>query len=268
MNLETLCNGINLQPELKNEVLDFYKSETFCNIKDRINGLKNMKTEAAARYILKEQLGEDEKQVKLLTCMLVCAAEQYEWYQEKSIPDSVFFATMRCFTRFISECEKITGILAFDREWWTARQLSGILFRIGELEYEMMHENNAPVISMHIPSDSVLTPENCDRSIKEANRFFAERFPEYEKCKYICDSWLLAPELSVLLPAQSNIIAFQKRFTVTSVDYSGMEYTEWVFKTRKHHIPDFPEQTALQKNMKKYLLDGGKVGNGFGILNH
>ena len=69
MNLETLCNGINLQPELKNEVLDFYKSETFCNIKDRINGLKNMKTEAAARYILKEQLGEDEKQVKLLTCM-------------------------------------------------------------------------------------------------------------------------------------------------------------------------------------------------------
>ena len=51
MNLETLCNGINLQPELKNGVLDFYKSEAFCNIKDRINGLKNMKTHERTRNL-------------------------------------------------------------------------------------------------------------------------------------------------------------------------------------------------------------------------
>lgn len=175
---------------------------------------------------------------------------------------------MRCFTRFIAECETITKTPAFDREWWTARQVAMTLFRIGELEYEMLHENNVPVISMHIPSDSILTAENCDKSIEMAKRFFTEHFPEFEKSDYICDSWLLAPELSALLPENSHILAFQKRFHIQKVDYSGTEYVEWVFKTRGQCIADFPEQSTLQKNMKKHLLNGGKIGNGVGVLKY
>lgn len=266
MDLKILCQKIALPEELQQEVFQFYSSDAFSLVKDHINGLKEMKTEAVTRKELSNLLGEDKNRIKMLTCMLVCAAEQYAWYGEKGIPDSIFFATMGCFTRFVKECEKTTGILAFDREWWTARQLSGILFRIGELEYEKMEKNSKKVISIHIPSDSLLTKECCDQSIADAKKFFTKYFSEYSDAEYICDSWLLSPELSLLLPETSHILAFQKRFSLQNVDYSGTEYIEWVFKTKDAKIADLPEETTLQKRMKQFLLDGGKIGSGFGIL--
>lgn len=266
MNLETLCQGIALPEELQREVFKFYGSNTFSYVKDQIDGLKTMETEAAAREKLKHLFGEDEKQIKMLTCMLVCAAKQYTWYKKTGISDDIFYATMRCFTRFVKECKKITGICAFDREWWTARQVSGVLFRIGELEYEMRKEHSKPIVSIHIPSDAILTKECCDQSTADAKIFFKKYFPEYSNAEYICHSWLLAPELSLLLPETSHILAFQKRFFLRDVDYSGTEYIEWVFKTRGAKTADLPEESTLQKNMKQYLLDGGKIGSGFGIL--
>ncbi len=266
MDLETLCQKIALPEELQREAFKFYHSDAFSLVKDHIVGLKEMKTEAAARKELNNLLGKDENRIKMLTCMLVCAAEQYVWYKEKGIPDPIFFATMGCFTRFIRECEKITGIRAFDREWWTARQLSGTLFRIGELEYEKMEKNSIKMVSIHIPSDSLLTKECCDQSIADAKKFFKKYFSEYSDAEYICDSWLLTPELSLLLPETSHILAFQKRFSLQNVDYSGTEYIEWVFKTRDAKTTNLPEETTLQKRMKQFLLDGGKVGSGFGIL--
>ncbi len=254
MDLETLCQKIALPEELQREVFKFYYSDIFSLVKDYIVGLKKMKTEATARKELNDRLGRDEKRIKMLTCMLVCATEQYAWYKEKGIPDSYFFATMGCFTRFVKECEKITGICAFDREWWTARQLSGTLFRIGELEYEKIEKDSRKMISI------------CDQSIADAKKFFKQYFSEYSDAEYICDSWLLAPELSLLLPETSHILAFQKRFSLQNVDYSGTEYIEWVFKTKDAKIADLPEETTLQKRMKQFLLGGGKIGSGFGIL--
>lgn len=266
MNLKTLCEGIALPKEIQDKVLAYSQSSAFGAAKNIIGGLKSMETEAATRAALKQILGEDEGQIKMLACMLVCAAEQHAWYQEHAIPDSIFWATMRCFTRFIAECEASTKSLAFDREWWTPRQISGTLFRIGELEYEMLRENGAAVIGMHIPSDCDLSSQNCDRSIAQANRFFATHFPEFSGVDYICNSWLLAPELSALLPENSRILAFQKRFRIQKVDYSETEYIEWVFKTKERFVAGFPEQSTLQKNMKKHLLDGGKIGSGSGVL--
>ena len=66
-----------------------------------------METEAAAREKLKRLFGEDEKQIKMLTCMLVCAAKQYTWYKKTGISDDIFYATMRCFTRFVKECKRV-----------------------------------------------------------------------------------------------------------------------------------------------------------------
>ena len=136
MNLITLCNKIHLQKEIQNEVLSYYQTEDFAAAYPVTSGLKNMETEADARAKLGQLLGEDPQKIKMLTCMLVCAAELYSWYEEKGISETVFVDTMCCFTRFIEECRNITGQYAFDREWWTARQVSGNLFRIGELEYE------------------------------------------------------------------------------------------------------------------------------------
>ena len=90
-------------------------------------------------------------------------------------------------------------------------------------------------------------------------------FPDYRDKDYVCHSWLLAPELKALLPEDSHILDFQRRFRIQEVDYQGQEYVEWVFKTGNARVADYPENTRLQKSMKKYLQEGGKIGNGFGV---
>lgn len=266
MDLITLCDRINLPEELQKEVIAYSQTNAFVRIHPFANELKNMETETSAREKLTQSLGEDPRKIKMLTCMLVCALELYPWYQEKGISETIFFDTMRCFTRFAKECKQITGQYAFDREWWTARQVSGILFRIGELEYEMVNTEAAPFVSIHIPSDSILTSQKCDASIESAQNFFARYFPEFRGRDYICHSWLLAPELCDLLPPDSNIIAFQHRFKLQRVDYLDTCYIDWVFKTRNIPITDLPENTRLQKSMKQHLLNGGRIGTGYGIL--
>lgn len=268
MNFKSLCDKIQLQDEMREEALCYFQSGDFDKVRPFIEGLKNMETESMARNTLSLLLAPDPKKARMLACMLACAVDLYPWYREKGICEAIFLNTMHCFTRFIEECKNITGQYAFDREWWTARQVSGRLFRIGELEYEMIHTDYDAAISIHIPSDSVLTPQKCDESLESAKNFFAEYFPEYKGKDFICHSWLLAPELGCLLPSYSNIIAFQQRFQVQNVDYSDTEYMDWVFKTRGIPVKDLPEDTTLQKNMKRHLRNGGKIGNGSGRLIH
>ncbi len=265
MDLITLCRKIHLQEEIQKEVIIYYQTTDLTPMYPLIHQLRHMETEAQAREALTEHLGSDPQNIKILTCMLLCATDIYPWYQKKGIPEAIFLDTMSCFTRFIHECKQITGTYAFDREWWTSRQISGRLFRLGELEYEMKASQHTPVLSIHIPSDSILTKENIDRSMEQAVAFFAEHFPEYKQADYICHSWLLAPELSLFLPADSNIMAFQRRFAIEKVEYDSREYIEWVFKTRTSSIHNFPEETRLQKEMKRYLLNGGKIGTGLGV---
>lgn len=265
MELITLCDGIQLQAEIREQVMEYGNSADFRRRTSAREGLKRMETEGQARAELEGILEPDPGKIKMLTCMLLCGAEQYSWYEEKGIPETVFWDTMGCFTRFIKECREKTGAYAFDREWWTARQTSGKVFRIGALEYERKERDGRKEIGIHIPSDAVLTRENCDVSMEKAKAFFCKHFPEHQDSEYVCHSWLLAPELKDLLPPDSRILDFQSRFRILEVDYLSRGYVEWVFKRTGDTVSEFPEDTLLQRRMKRHLLEGGKVGNGFGV---
>ncbi len=271
MDMRELCKKIELQQEIRRPVLEFCEGFDFESVRELLEGLQHMEMEKEARERLKAELGPDPGQVKMLACFLWAAKERYLWYRELGIPESVFVDTMKSFPRFIGECKEITGEYAFDREWWTARQIGGRLFRLGELEYEMTRWNGQPVLSVHIPSDADFTEKKCDGSIRMAREFFhlhKKHFPEYADAEYICHSWLLAPELRELLEPNSNILNFQSRFRIQAVDYEGNDYIEWVFKRRAGEISfeNLPESTTLQKRMKDHLMDGGKIGAGFGRM--
>ncbi len=150
------------------------------------------------------------------------------------------------------------------------RQVNGILFRIGELEYEFV-EKDSENIHLHIPSDVKLKPDLLNDSLEKAKMFLKEYFPGTENRQIFCDSWLLAPELKELLPADSNIIRFGNAFDLTVFDAGSTDFLQWVFKLagekrEKAVIAELPENTSLQRNMKKFLMDGGKVGTAGGFL--
>ncbi len=183
-------------------------------------------------------LGDDEGNIKILTCMLKASADAYAIYKTKGISDKIYFDTMKCYTRFINETYKMTGRLYFDRYWWTARQAGGHLFRIGEFEYEMKHIDDKIVISIHIPSDA----------------------------EYRCHSWLLDSQLKVMLNENSNIICFQNRFEIFDEGEIGTDFIEWLYNTESTDYSALPENTALQRNMKIHLLSGGVIYNAYGRL--
>ena len=164
----------------------------------------------------------------MLSYMLTAAFYSLEEYEEKGIPKEIFTDTMKCFSRFTQEHYESYGYYGFDRGFWTGRQLSFQLFRLGELEFEKTIEENQKIIAVHIPSDAILTEENCKKSLRMADDFFRE----------------------------------------DDVEEDCTEYLTWIFKRNDLDLKDLPENTSLQKNAKKYLLNGGKIGEGKGYLKH
>ncbi len=215
---------------------------------------------------IKDCLGDDPDGIKMLTCMLKSSLKTYDYYKKWGISEEIFIATMKCFSRFINEHKEGYGNYAFDREWWTARQVPGQLFRIGELEYELVNEKGKRYVSLHIPSDARLRKDKIDESLHTAKAFILEKFPEYGSVDMICHSWLLSPTLKELLPEGSNILEFQSYFQIENTGVEEREYMTWVFKRPDIPLKELPENTLLQKNLKSYLLAGGKVTDARGIL--
>ena len=99
-----------------------------------------------------------------------------------------------------------------------------------------------------------------------ARQFFAEKFPMYAGAKIRCESWLLSPTLKEVLPPSSKILGFQDYFVTKSLGIDEGEFMTWVFKRPDIPLKDLPESTSLQRNLKSYLLSGGKVTAAEGTL--
>lgn len=199
----------------------------------------------------------------------VCHTRQV--YREHGVPDEVYLATMGCFARFLRETREITGKWAFDRGFWTWRQTGGRLFRLGTLEFEYLPAGEGSTVSVHVPSDAVLSREELDRSYDWAGRFFAGGGRAFcgqgLPTEFRCDSWLLAPALEKLLPEESGIRRFAGDYTRCAVKEDDREFYRWLFRCEPPRpVEDLPEDTSLQRRAKAYLAAGGKIGAACGVL--
>ncbi len=227
-----------------------------------IHALSRPETAEKAHEELDRLLEGDS--LSMHACHLHASALVYDAYLEKGISEEVYYATMGCFCRFLGETVKRTGKLEFDRAFWTWRQASGLLYRVGELEYELLP--SLPGISLHIPSDSHITPENVSASLKAGREFMTQFFPETTAWPMGCESWLLSPELGKLLKEGSNILAFQRRFRILKT-HDHEDCLEWLFGVSEETpYADLPERTSLQRSVKAHLLSGGKIGGALGVL--
>lgn len=204
--------------------------------------------------------GDDPQGMKILTIYLHCITDTYERYIRKGIPEKIFFDTMGFIPRFLNSHKQAWGIYAFTWAWWMPRQISMNEFRIGELEYEFSDDNGTKKIWIHIPSDAKLDKSN----IKEIYPFLEKFYPEYVNAQIACDSWLLSPALKNLLPQDSNILIFQEQFNVTHTDWESPWFMGWIWTRNDIPINQLPENTTLQRNVKKHLISGGKIGSAYG----
>ena len=71
-----------------------------------------------------------------------------------------------------------------------------------------------------------------------------------------------------LYKENSNLKRFYQMFDVFSLQEDKLNSDAWrVFNCENVNYMDLPEQTSLQRGLKQYLINGGKMGVGIGVLN-
>lgn len=266
MTLVELCEMIQLDQEVVTNVLGIDAIYNHNELSFMWEKLYSSNTWDEGIAQLQEFFGEDEYGMKILTCILNCTLYTYELYETKGISKHIFIDTVKFIPRFLERYKQIHGFYGFVWAWWFPRQLSLHEFRIGDLEYELKYEGDIPQIYIHIPSDANISKDHLCASYFELKEFLNKYFTQYINADLYCDSWLLSPALKLLLPSSSNILYFQNSFEIIRVDEQSNAFLEWIYLRNDLPYDDLPESTSLQRALKTYLLQGGKIGWTFGKL--
>lgn len=150
---------------------------------------------------------------------------------------------------------------------WLIRHYTGRIFRIGRLQFNISKSairvpEGEYVIETHVPQGEPLDIEQCNMSFLMAKEFFRKHFPEYDLKYFTFHSWLANPNLTKLLDANSNIVKFMKLWTVVDdIGDNSQQAIERVFGLGFKYVDinNAPENTGLQKKLKKYLIEGGNL---------
>lgn len=259
MKLMELCNMIGIQNEVQEKLIECEKYIDFKGMKQEIEQMKQPEHWKDALERLKCLLGPDEDGMKILTCQLRCVCDAYDKYNELGISEKIFIDTMKFFPRFLQDHKDRHESYCYVWAWWAVRQISMVEYRIGELEYEMRMENERHVIDIHIPADADMTVSQLRKSYLESLDFFKKHYTEFIGVDMVCSSWLLAPSLKNVLHENSKILQFQKAFDIRHIEEDSLGFMDWVYGSRDIPIEELPEDTSLQRNLKLYLRNNGKI---------
>ena len=193
-----------------------------------------------------------------------------EMHRARGIDEDVTWATLRDVGLQVANYEVRTGRPGFDGAFWVWPHFRGDAITIGRLQYDRRYvpddataglepRRGGPALGVHIPALGPLLPAGCDASLARARTFYATHFPEERYEIGICESWLMDEQLTAYLPASSNIVGFQERFTLG--DPWCRRADEDVIRFAFGHLPaslaDLPQRTTLERAIVRHLDDGG-----------
>jgi hypothetical protein len=165
---------------------------------------------------------------------------------------------------------------------WLQAHLRGLLYDLGRLQFNLARLELAPeeldeagiaatpgtiVLEAHIPEAGPLDADAVDASLERVQGFFVTHFPELGTIGYAtCDSWLLDPQLSEIVP-ESNIARFGARYrlfrTAHESDQSALDF---IFRAPTTPREELPRDTRLQRGLLDHLAAGHHIEARYGWL--
>lgn len=184
----------------------------------------------------------------------------------RGIPRDITVATLKDVNVWLLNYDAQYGGIGLAEFPWLIHHYTGDLFRLGRLQFRLEKPlAGVPAelaIETHIPQGEPLDTEACLASFRQAADFFARYFPEHTPTCFMCDSWLLCPDLPHVAAEDSNIVRFMRLWTPVPfpADNSAQAIERiFGFGFPAERLADAPEQTGLQKRVKRYLLGGGTL---------
>ena len=72
--------------------------------------------------------------------------------------------------------------------------------------------------------------------------------------------------MDLFMKSSSNILQFQSLFEIVDSLPIDVQAIERIFGKRRLFKRNYPENTSLQKSAKAFMLDGGRMGIGIGVI--
>lgn len=179
------------------------------------------------------------------------------YHAEHDVPDDVSWESLRCLGLHLAAARRRSDQPGLDGVWSPPLAFRGALYPLGRLTFERiepaMDGADFPplppgtcAIGTHIPDGSPLDPQACDESFARASQFLTRHFRD-RPAAFICHSWLLDPQVAEYLSAESNLVRFQRRFTLApnEFDPSDSAILGFVFE-RRNDGPDVPENVLAE----------------------
>ena len=204
-------------------------------------------------------------------------------YLEKGISEEIYHNSMLDLRYKLEECKLVKNIIGSFVAWWFPGFFDMTRFALGRLQFELSTYNGEDyekndkkvtkgdiVIGVHIPrSETPITKEATDDAYEQAAKFFADQIPN-KQIVFVCHSWLLYKATLEVFPKHTNTYRFIHEFDVTweTHDKEGEYNDAWRLFDMDYtgKVEDYPENSSMRRAYKQYLLDGGKTGEGFGII--
>lgn len=190
---------------------------------------------------------------------LAAHVETLRFHQEREIAEDVSQATFESLGRHIT----IWSQGAENATWMLPLILRGVSYRLGRHDYDRY----GGLLNVHIPVTGRLDAALSQASFDWAREFFPRHFPEDPVTAFVCHSWLMDDQWAHHLPETSNIVQFQRRFTIPADDASEWGDNDillFVFNrmsdgpTPSAAILDcLPQETTLQRAYVHHLRQGG-----------
>ncbi len=254
MDKQQLMERIGLPEEARNCVSDYVMPE---------QDYQNWRTlfyEKEPEFFQKME-AQPEKELLFLYLYVRFAVDLYEKYRQQGISDQIYYDTFSDFTIWFHHCVKERQVIGLVQEKWMILHLQMRLFRLGRLQFAIDSNKTVRRLHVHIPEGEPLSPEACEASFLQADRFFDSFYDAFD-----CESWLLSPVLEELLGENSRILQFQRRFRIEEFDRNSRQAEERVFGEVREDKSSYPENTGLQRALKKYVLQGKTPGAGYGVI--
>ncbi|MDA8440358.1 MAG: acyltransferase domain-containing protein [Propionibacterium sp.] len=162
-----------------------------------------------------------------LFALLLTAPDVHATHLRRGIDPALSWHTLSDLGQQMRVCRRVHGVASLATGGWLANAWSDGFAWLGRLQFELTRSPDGEVVyGVHIPDTGPLRAADVDAAFAWAVRFFADHYPEvHPPPRYFeCDSWLLDPQLSRIVPG-SNMAHFQQRWDIVESvesDRSGL----------------------------------------------
>ncbi|MDE6473469.1 MAG: acyltransferase domain-containing protein [Clostridia bacterium] len=230
-----------------------------------------------------------------MAALALSLATAKERFEDKGFDEQVFFDTMSDIKIWGEDCREHFGEIGIDEINWLRLHVNCKIFKIGRLQYQLCNyyfyrktiigeskiRFGEKCFNIHIPRGERLDMDNCIRSLNYALDVLGKAFPRVNRDIMMCHSWMLSSYNSSFIDEQSNISKFAKLFSLVGESQSASEHLHWIFDVRAdekllkdnkeklgyyYDLSDFQPKSSLQSLAKDYIMKGGNLSDGKGVI--